>query len=103
MMALQPALEIPDVTAASAASASATRASEPDQAVKDFESLFVETLLQSSGLAKSLDTGTGSEGGMAGELLVRELARGLADQLQLNFGRSFGIAGSARNIGESVP
>jgi hypothetical protein len=102
MIALQPALGIPDVTAAAAASGSA-RSAGSAQAVKDFESLFIETLLQSSGLAQTLDTQGGAEGGMAGELLVRELARGLADQLQLNFGRSLGIGANANNNGESVP
>jgi hypothetical protein len=102
MIALQPALGIPDVTAAAAASGSA-RSAGSAQAVKDFESLFIETLLQSSGLAQTLDTQGGPEGGMAGELLVRELARGLADQLQLNFGRSLGIGANAENKTESVP
>jgi len=69
------------------------RTSGPAQAVKDFESLFIETLLQSSGLSQTLDTQGGPEGGMAGELLVRELAQGLADQLKLNFGRSLGMEG----------
>lgn len=101
MMALQP-LGIPDVTAAAAATGSA-RSAGPAQAVKDFESLFIETLLQSSGLAQSLDTQGGPEGGMAGQLLVRELARGLADQLQLNFGRSLGIPAAATNKVENLP
>lgn len=100
MIALQ--IGFPDVTASIAASGSA-RSAGPAQAVKDFESLFIETLLQSSGLAQTLDTQGGPEGGMAGELLVRELARGLADQLQLNFGRSLGIGATADNKGESVP
>jgi hypothetical protein len=102
MMSLQPTLGIPDVTA-SVAAADSARSAGPAQAVKDFESLFIETLLQSSGLAQTLDTQGGPEGGMAGELLVRELARGLADQLQLNFGRSLGILGQASNKVESVP
>jgi hypothetical protein len=102
MMALQPTLAIPDVTASLDASGSA-RGAGPAQAVKDFESLFIETLLQSSGLARSLDMQGEPEGGMAGELLVRELAKGLADQLQLNFGRSLGIGASTDNKGESVP
>jgi len=97
MMALEPALGIPDVTAASAVGSA--RAAGPDQAVKDFESLFMETLLQSSGLAQTLDTEGGPEGGVAGELLVRELARGLSEQLQLNFGRSLGVGGSAGSAG----
>jgi hypothetical protein len=91
MMAVEPTLGVPDVTAASVAAAGPEHATGPAQAVKDFESLFIETLLQSSGLAQTLDTQGGPEGGMAGELLVRELAQGLADQLQLNFGRSLGI------------
>ena len=100
MNSLQPTLAIPDVTAAAAAPGSA-RSAGPAQAVKDFESLFIETLLQSSGLAQTLDTQGGPEGGMAGELLMRELARGLADQLQINFGRSLGIVAPAGNTVES--
>jgi hypothetical protein len=73
------------------------------QAVKDFESLFVETLLQNAGLARTLETQGGAEGGMAGELLVRELARGLADQLQLDFGRSLGIGSNTQLPEENVP
>jgi hypothetical protein len=99
MIALQ--IGFPDVTASVAASGSA-RSAGPAQAVKDFESLFIETLLQSSGLAQTLDTQGGPEGGMAGQLLVRELARGLADQLQLNFGRSLGIGANADNTEETV-
>ena len=102
MNALQPTLAIADVTATAAAPGSA-RSAGPAQAVKDFESLFIETLLQSSGLAQTLDTQGGPEGGMAGELLMRELARGLADQLQLNFGRSLGIVAPAGNTVESQP
>lgn len=98
MMSVEPTLGIPDVTAAVSVSAAGPgRAADPRQAVKDFETLFIETLLQSSGLTQTLDTQGGPEGGMAGELLVRELAQGLADQLQLNFGRSLGIKG------ESIP
>jgi hypothetical protein len=99
MISLQ--IGFPDVTASVAASASA-RTAVPAQAVKDFESLFIETLLQSSGLAQTLDTQGGPEGGMAGELLVRELARGLAASLQLNFGRSLGIDAIASNTEETV-
>lgn len=102
MMSMQPTLAIPDVTASLAASGGA-RSAGPAQALKDFESLFIETLLRSSGLARSLDTQEGPEGGMAGELLVRELASGLAEQLQLNFGRSLGIGASTNTKGESVP
>ncbi len=68
----------------------------PAAAVRDFEALFVETLLQHSGLAQALDgSGNGAEGGMAGELMVRELARGLAEQLQLGFGRYLGVGTEA--------
>jgi len=95
-------LMVPDVTA-TAVSPGSARSAGPSQAVKDFESLFIETLLQSSGLAQTLDTQGGPEGGMAGELLVRELARGMADQLQLNFGRSLGIFAPAGNKVESQP
>jgi len=100
MISLAPALEIPDL-AASAAASGAMRSAGPAQAVKDFESLFIETLLQSSGLARSLDMqGDAPEGGMAGELLVRELSRGLAEQLQLDFGRSLGIGNNTDNKGD---
>jgi hypothetical protein len=90
MMSVEPTLGM-------LAAAGPERARGPAQAVKDFESLFIETLLHSSGLAQTLDTQGGPEGSMAGELLVRELSRGLAGQLQLNFGRSLGIKG------ENVP
>jgi hypothetical protein len=102
MISLQPTLEIPDVTASLAASGAARNAG-PTQALKDFESLFIETLLRGSGLARSLDTQGEPEGGMAGELLVRQLASGLAEQLQLNFGRSLGIGANSNDKGESVP
>jgi len=95
-------LTVPDVTATAAAPGPA-RGAGPSQAVKDFESLFIETLLRSSGLEQTLDTQGGPEGGMAGELLVRELARGMADQLQLNFGRSLGIFAPAGNPVERQP
>jgi hypothetical protein len=63
----------------------------PAQALKDFESLFVETLLQQAGLGQALEAGDSAEGGLAGELMVRELARNLADQLKLGFGQSLGL------------
>ena len=99
MMSLAPALAVPDMTASVEASAGRAGGPGPAQALKDFESLFIETLLRSSGLAQTLDTQGGPEGGVAGELLVRELARGLAEQLQLNFGRSLGIAGDTSTFG----
>ena len=102
MNTLQPTLAIAAVTGTAAAPGSA-RSAGSAQAVKDFESLFIETLLQSSGLAQTLDTQGGPEGSMAGELLMRELARGLADQLQLGFGRSLGIVAPAGNTVESQP
>jgi hypothetical protein len=66
-------------------------AARGERALKDFESLFIETLLQSSGMLKSLDTEGGPEGGLASELMVRELATKLAGQLRLDFGRQLGI------------
>jgi Rod binding domain-containing protein len=90
MIAAASALGVPDMMAP----LEATRAAGPAQALKDFESLFIETLLQSSGLAQTFDTQGGAEGGMAGELLVRQLAQGLAEQLKLNFGRSLGLEGT---------
>jgi hypothetical protein len=97
MIPLEPVSGIAPVVAAGTPNTVA-----PSQAVKDFESLFVETLLQNAGLARTLDAEGGSEGGMAGELLVRELARGLAGQLQLDFGRSLGIGGNTQLTEENV-
>jgi hypothetical protein len=51
-------------------------------AVLDFETLFVETLLRQAGLARVLD-GSDEGGGVAGELFVREIARGLAHSVNL--------------------
>lgn len=90
MISAASALAVPDMTVPVEA-AGPNHNAGPAQAVKDFESLFIETLLQSSGLAQTFDTQGGPEGGMAGELLVRQLAQGLADQLKLNFGRSLGM------------
>jgi hypothetical protein len=92
MISAATSLGVPDM-AAPLEAAGPARPAGPAQAVKDFESLFIETLLQTSGLVQALDTQGGPEGGMAGELLVRELARGLAGQLKLNFGRSLGMEG----------
>jgi hypothetical protein len=72
----------------------APRKAGPAQAVRDFESLFLETLLQHSGIAQALETDAGPEGGMSGELMIRELARNLADQLKLGFGKSLGVEGA---------
>jgi hypothetical protein len=80
--------------AVSAATAGAPRHGGPAQAVRDFETLFVETWLQHSGIAQALQTGEGPEGGVTGELLIRELARDLADQLQLGFGKTLGVEGA---------
>lgn len=71
-----------------------SQAARPAQAVRDFESLFLETLLQHSGIAQALQTDAGPEGGMSGELMIRELARNLADQLKLGFGKSLGVEGA---------
>jgi hypothetical protein len=68
------------------------RATTPAQAVRDFESLFVETLLSQAGLAQAIDPSDGPQGGVAGEFLVRELAHGLAGQLQLGFGGYLGLS-----------
>jgi hypothetical protein len=91
--AILSATAIPDV-AVSAAMVGAPRNASPAQAVREFESLFVETLLQHSGLAQALQGGEALEGGMAGELLLHELARSLADQLKLGFGKSLGVEGA---------
>jgi hypothetical protein len=72
----------------------APRSGGPKQAVRDFESLFLETLLQHSGIAQALQAGEGPEGGMTGELMIRELAHSLADQLKLGFGKSLGVEGA---------
>ena len=80
--------------AASAATAGAPRQGGPAQAVRDFETLFVETWLQHSGIAQALQTGDGPEGGVTGELLIRELARDLAGQLKLGFGKTLGVEGA---------
>jgi hypothetical protein len=80
--------------AASAVTAGAPPHAGPAQAVRDFETLFIETWLQHSGIAQALQTGEGPEGGVTGELLIRELARGLADQLKLGFGRTLGVEGA---------
>lgn len=96
MMAVMAPEGIGDL-AQSVAAAGSARTADPAQAVKDFESLFVETMLQSGGLAQTFDSQAGPEGGMAGELMVREIARGLADQLRLDFGRSLGIVDNSGN------
>jgi hypothetical protein len=72
----------------------APRSGGPAQAVRDFESLFLETLLQHAGLAQSLQLDEGPEGGMTGELMIRELAHSLADQLKLGLGKSLGVEGT---------
>jgi hypothetical protein len=97
MIPLEPVSGIAPVVTAGTPNTAAS-----SQAVKDFESLFVETLLQNAGLARTLETQGGPEGGMAGELLVRELARGLADQLHLDFGRSLGIGSNIQLTEENV-
>lgn len=96
MMAVMAPEGIGDL-AESVAAAGAARNAEPTQALKDFESLFVETLLRSGGLAQTFESQAGPEGGMAGELMVREIARSLADQLRLDFGRSLGIGETSGN------
>lgn len=62
------------------------------EAVRSFESLFIETLLNQAGLGQALDPGGNIGGGTAGELLVRELAQKLAGQLPLGFARAMGEA-----------
>jgi hypothetical protein len=64
----------------------------PAQAVHDFETLFLETLLQHSGIAETLGGEDAPEGGVAGELMVRTIAGSLADQLKLDLGRYLGVA-----------
>ena len=80
--------------ALSAATAGAPRHGGPAQAVRDFETLFLETWLQHSGIAQALQTDEGPEGGVTGELLIRELARNLGEQLKLGFGKSLGVEGA---------
>lgn len=62
------------------------------QAVRSFESLFLETLLTQAGLGQALDPGGELGGGAAGELMVRELARDLARQLPLGFDQLLGLS-----------
>ena len=63
------------------------RPNSPAQAVRDFEALFLETLLRQAGLARAIDGSGDAAGGVAGELFVREIARGLAGQLNLGVAR----------------
>jgi len=82
---------ISDVAASAATVGAPRQGGGPAQAVCDFETLFVETWLQHSGLAQALQAGEGPEGGVTGELLIRELAKDLAGQLKLGFGQSLGV------------
>jgi hypothetical protein len=63
------------------------RAGDTAAALRDFEALFLETLLQHAGLAEALDTDDASGGSVAGELFVREIARSLASQVDLGLSR----------------
>jgi len=64
----------------------------PAHRVQEFESLFVETLLQHGGLARALDTQGDSGGGVFGELMLRELSRALAGSLHLGLGAALGAS-----------
>lgn len=75
----------PDELSASAASPGGSSATRSARAVKDFETLFVETLLQHAGFAQALDSEGGTPGSVVGELFVREIARNLSGQLHLGF------------------
>lgn len=66
------------------------------QAVRSFESLFIETLLTQAGLGKALDPGGSFGGGAAGELMVRELAKEFARQLPLGFDEALGLQEAIR-------
>lgn len=64
-------------------------------AMRDFEALFLETLLRNAGLAEALDAGDASGSSVAGDLFVREIARSLASQVDL------GLSQYAKSAGES--
>jgi hypothetical protein len=89
-------MDIVNVSPLAAMPAAATPGARPSHLVQEFETLFVETLLQHAGLAKALDTQEGSESGLFGELMLRELARGLAGQLHLGLGAALGVSASDR-------
>ena len=80
-----------DTSVTTAAPPAADSGARAQKAVRDFESLFIETLLQSTGMLKSLDADAGPEGGVASELMVRELATQLAGQLRLDFGHALHV------------
>jgi hypothetical protein len=67
------------------------RSPNPQQAVHGFESLFIETMLEHAGIARALGGGEGEQAGAAGELLIRELAQTLAQNLSLGWGASLGV------------
>jgi len=62
-----------------------TRVADPHKAVRDFESLFIETMLEHAGIARAVG-GEDEQTGAAGELLIQELSQTLADQLQPGLG-----------------
>jgi hypothetical protein len=64
-------------------------------AMRDFEALFLETLMRHAGLAEALDADEGSGGSVAGELFVREIARSLASQVDLGLSRYVTAAGES--------
>jgi hypothetical protein len=53
--------------------------------------MFIETLLQSTGMLKGLDADAGPQAGLASELMIREIATQLAGQLGLDFGRTLHV------------
>lgn len=62
-------------------------------ALRDFEALFLETLMRHAGLAEALDADDTSGGSVAGELFVREIARSLASQVDLGLSKYATAAG----------
>jgi hypothetical protein len=86
---IEPMMDIVNVSPLAAMPAAAT---QPAHLVPEFETVFVETLFQHAGLAKALDTQEGSQSGLFGELMLRELARGLAGQLHLGLGAALGVS-----------
>ncbi len=90
---MQPITDVMNASALAVMPSSAPHAAQP---ARDFEALFIETLLQHAGLAKSLETEGGSDGGMFGELMVHELAHQLAGQLHLGFGAALGMPASGQ-------
>jgi hypothetical protein len=79
--ALEPVLGV-DVLLGAAGAPDRARVT-PQQALQDFEALFLETLLRQAGLGRALDGTDDPSGGVAGELFVREIAHSLAGEVNL--------------------